>query len=377
MKIGFLIDDHMHRAGGVQEYVRGMYRYLVRHGHEAVVFSGGSQFSDPLPERVISLGISVPARGSGSTTSLPLVLKSSRSLRQLLHEEACDILHVQTPFSPTMSGRLLAASDAAHVASFHIRIDNPLRLRLLGWAALLQRPSFRHIHQRIAISQAAEETAQALFPGDYERIGVGVNIARYAAAVELPRLAKYNDERITIITVGRLEERKGVAHLLRAYATLEHERGNKIRLVIAGDGPQREQLQALAAQLGLRSVQWLGFVEHAALPQVMASADIFCAPATSEESFGYVLVEAMAAGLPIVGYANAGYAEVLAQHPGNLAVPVGDERALAGALGAFVASPRLRRAVSSANREGAKRHSWETVGAQIMQVYERALSRRG
>ena len=75
MKIGFLLDDHMHRAGGVQEYVRGMYRYLERNGHEAVVFSGGSQFTTPLPERVIQLGISVPAKGSGSTTSLPVTAR--------------------------------------------------------------------------------------------------------------------------------------------------------------------------------------------------------------------------------------------------------------------------------------------------------------
>jgi phosphatidylinositol alpha-mannosyltransferase len=377
MKIGFLMDDHMHRPGGVQEYVRGMYRYLLRKGHEAVIFSGGSQFSpDTLNERVIQLGFSMPTTGSGSSSSLPIVLSSNRKLRQLLRDEACDVLHVQTPFSPTLSGRLLALSEAAHICSFHIRIDDPIRLRLLGWAARLQRPSFRHIHQRIAISQAAEDTAQALFPGHYQRVGVGVNIRRFVAAAELPRLAEFNDGRVTIITVGRLEERKGIAHLLRAYALLERDHGDAVRLVIAGDGPQREQLHALAAQLGLRSVHWLGFVDNAALPQLMASADIFCAPATAQESFGYVLVEAMAARLPVVGFANAGYAEVLAQHPGNLAVPVGDERALAGAIGAFIASPPLRRHVSAANRSSVERHSWEHVGAQVMQVYEQALATR-
>lgn len=376
MKIGFLLDDHMYRPGGVQEYVRGMYRYLHRHGHEAVIFSGGSQFTAPLPERVIPLGLSLPTKGSGSSSSLPIVLKSVAALRRILQTEACDVLHVQTPYSPTLSGRLLAASNAAHVCSFHIRIDDPVRLRLLSWAARLQRPSFRRIHKRIAISQAAEETAQILFPGRYERVGVGVNIGRYTAAATLPRLAQFNDARITIITVGRLEDRKGIAHLLRAYAVLERSYGDALRLVIVGDGPQREQLQALARALGLRSVEWLGFVDHALLPHVMASADMFCAPATGQESFGYVLVEAMAAGLPIVGFANAGYAEVLAQHPGNLAVPVGDDRALAGGLGTFIASPALRSQVSAANRSSADRHSWETVGGQIMQVYAAALHQR-
>ncbi len=374
MKIGFLLDDHMHRAGGVQEYVRGMVRYLERHGHEAVVFSGGTQFDEPLPERVIPLGMSLPFKGSGSSTSVPIVLRSGRALRRLLHEEQCDVLHVQAPYSPTMSGRLLAHSDAAHLLTFQIRIDRSPRLWLLRQLARLQRPSLRHIHKRLAISSAAVETAQALFPGEYEVIGVGVDTQAFAAAAAQPRLPQYADGRVTLMTVGRLEVRKGVDHLLRAYQLVEREHHDAVRLVIAGDGPEREALHQLAADLDLKNVEWLGYVPAEVLPRLMASADMFCATATGQESFGYVLIEAMAAGLPIVAYANAGYAGVLQRHPGNLLVPVGNIQLLAGALATFIASPQLRQSVSSANRQGALQHSWEVVGAQVVRAYEEVLA---
>ena len=374
MKVGFLLDDHMYRAGGVQEYVRGMVRYLESHGHEAVVFSGGSQYNDPLPERVIQLGVSLPFKGNQSSTSIPIVFRSGRALRQLLHQEACDLLHVQTPFSPTMSGRLLAQSDVAHMLTFHIRIDSPVRLWLLRQLARLLRPSFRRIHKRLAISPAAVETGACLFPGDYEVVGVGVDTEAFAAAVEQPPLPQYADDTVTILTVGRLERRKGVHHLLHAFQVLERDHGTAVRLVVAGDGPEREALQTLATELKLKHVEWLGFVPADQLPHLMASADLFCAPATGQESFGYVLIEAMAAALPIVAYANAGYAGVLAQHAGNVLVPVGAERALAGALAMFVASPALRHHVSAANRHGAQRHSWDHVGAQVLRAYQETLA---
>lgn len=374
MKIGFLLDDHIHRPGGIQEHVRGLYRYLERHGHQAVIFSGGSQFRNDLPERVIQLGVAIPVKGSGSWTSIPLTLRPPWALRRLLEQESCDILDVQSPFSPTLSGRLLAHSRAAHVMTFLIRIDGRLRLRLLSLAALAQRPSLRRFHWRVAISHSAVETARALYGGDhYTIIPDAVPIEEFAAAARKPRLEAFNDGRVTILFVGRLEERKGTAHLLRAFAPVERQHGAGVRLIIAGDGPERTALRRLAQELGLRHVQFMGYVERVDLPHLMASCDIFCAPAIGHESFGRVLIEAMAAGLPIVAYGNPGYAETLRAHPDNAVVPAGDIQRLSEALAAFVASASLRAEVSSRNREGAASYSWDVVGAKYLAVYEQAL----
>lgn len=377
MKIGFVLDDHLHRPGGVQEYVRDLYRYLETHGHQAVIFCGGSQFENTFSERVIQIGMALPVKGSGSSTSIPIAFQPPWELRRLLRRENCDILHIQAPFSPTLSGRMLAHSDAAHVLSFHIRIDDQLRLNLFSALARLQTLSLRRIHARIAVSPAARETADDLYHGgEYAIIGVGVDIAPFRAAHRLPRLPRYADNRITLMAVGRLEERKGIDRLLRAYARLEREHGDALRLVIAGDGPERDRLRQLERELGLRTVEWPGYVERELLPHLMCSADVFCAPALAQESFGKVLVEAMAAGLPIAAFANAGYAGVLRDHPGNLLAPVGDERALAGAIGALVASKALRREVGRRNYQAAELYSWEALGPRVLQVYEQALERK-
>ncbi|HEY1011315.1 MAG TPA: glycosyltransferase family 4 protein [Herpetosiphonaceae bacterium] len=377
MKIGFVLDDHLHRPGGVQEYVRDLYRYLERQGHQAVIFCGGSQFENIFSERVIQIGTALPVKGSGSSSSIPIAFQPPWELRRLLRSENCDVLHVQAPFSPTLSGRLLAHSDAAHVLSFHIRIDDALRLRLLGALARLQILSLRRIHARIAVSPAARETAEALYAGGgYEIIGVGVDVAPFRAAQRLPRLPRYDDGRVTLMAVGRLEERKGLDRLLRAYARLEREHGDALRLVIAGDGPERERLRQLERDLGLRTVEWPGYVEREQLPHLMRSADVFCAPALAQESFGKVLVEAMAAGLPIAAFANAGYAGVLGEHPGNLLAPVGDERALAGAIGAFVASKAMRQQVGRRNHQAAEQYSWDALGPRVLRVYEQAIERK-
>lgn len=372
MKIGFLIDDHMARPGGVQEYVRGLYRYVYANGHEAVIFSSaGGRVDDDL--RLIPLGAALPLSGSGSSTSIPLTTVAPAHLRQLLAREACDVLHVMAPYSPTLSGRLLVQSRAAHVLTFLVAIEPGPYRTLLGTLARLQRRSLSRFHARIAISETAAETGRALYGGAYELIPCGVDTGLFAP--DLAPLPQLRDDCTNLLYVGRLEQRKGVAHLVRAFARLQHQYP-RLRLVIGGDGPERAALQQLARELSLERVLFLGYVSAEDLPRLFASADLFCAPATYAESFGIVLIEAMAAGLPIVAAANAGYAGLLASHPGNLLVSPGNDRALAGAIAAFVEQPDYARAVGSRNRSAAQRYSWQSVGQAVMTIYARIAAGR-
>ncbi|MDQ5852650.1 MAG: glycosyltransferase family 4 protein, partial [Chloroflexota bacterium] len=236
MKIGLVIDDHMGRAGGVQEYMRGLRRYLVAQGHTTVIFAGGGGPPEP---GVVPLGISIPARGSGSSTSIPLTLETPRRLRALLDHEACDVLHISSPYSPTLSGRLLAQSRAAHVMNFHVSIEPPWYLHSLGLLARTQHRSLRRFHARMAVSRAAEQTAKVLYGGDYVIVPDGIEVERFHPPAGRPRGARSHDEGTTILYVGRLDQRKGVAHLLRAAARLQ-DRMSGVRLQIGGDGPERE-----------------------------------------------------------------------------------------------------------------------------------------
>ncbi|HEX6290008.1 MAG TPA: glycosyltransferase family 4 protein [Herpetosiphonaceae bacterium] len=372
MKVGFVIDDHMARPGGVQEYVRGLYHYLRAHGHEAVIFSsaGGQPQADL---RLIPLGAALPLSGSGSSTSIPITLAAPARLRQLLAREACDVLHVMAPYSPTLSGRLLVQSRTAHVLTFLVAIEPGPYRSLLGLLARLQRRSLRRFHARIAISETAAETAQALYGGHYDLVPCGVDTDRFTPDVApLPSL---RDGCVNLLYLGRLEQRKGVAHLVRAFARLQRQYPN-LRLVIGGDGPERATLGRLVQEHALERVVFLGYVPSADLPRLFASADLFCAPATYAESFGIVLIEAMAAGLPIVAAANAGYAGLLAAHPGNLLAPPGDDRALAGAIASLVEHPAYAQSVGARNRAAAERYNWRTVGQAVLDVYERVRAER-
>ncbi|HEY0606396.1 MAG TPA: glycosyltransferase family 4 protein, partial [Herpetosiphonaceae bacterium] len=354
------------------EYVRGLYRYVCASGHEAVIFSSaGGRPQDDLHQK--PLGAALPLSGSGSTTSIPLTTAAPAHLRQLLARESCDVLHVMAPYSPTLSGRLLVQSRAAHVLTFLVAIEPGLYRTMLGSLARLQRRSLSRFHARIALSETAAETGRALYGGAYEIIPSGVDTSQFAPGVEpLPRL---RDDCTNLLYVGRLEQRKGVAHLVRAFARL-HRQYPRLRLVIGGDGPERAALEQLVRDLGLERVLFLGYVPATDLPRLFASADIFCAPATYAESFGIVLIEAMAAGLPIVAAANAGYAGLLAAHPSNLLVPPGDDRAMAGAIAALVEQPGYARTIGGRNHGAAQRYSWQSVGQAIMQVYERIAAGR-
>lgn len=372
MKVGLVIDDHMGRPGGVQEYLRGLYHYLLRHGHDALILSSaGGRPVDNL--RLIQLGGALHLKGSGSTTSIPVTLASPTHLRALLQREACDILHVMAPYSPTLSGRLLLHSEAAHVLTFLVAIEPGLYRAALGTLAKLQWRSLHRFDARIAISATAAATGRALYGGSYTIIPCGVDVSQFRPDVApLPPLM---DGDQNLVYVGRLEQRKGVAHLIRAFALLERQYP-RLRLVIGGDGPERAALERLAAQLGLQRVLFLGYVPSANLPRLLAAADLFCAPATYAESFGIVLIEAMAAGLPIVAAANAGYAGLLAAHPGNLSVPPGNARALAGAIAALIERPDYCQWLGAQNRMAVAGYSWDSVGDQIVSVYKRILANR-
>lgn len=372
MKIGFVIDDHMARPGGVQEYVRGLYRYLTTHGHEATIFSSGGGYpADHL--RLVPVGSALPLHGSGSSTSIPISFATPAQLRSLLDRERCDVLHVMAPYSPTLSGRLLVHSRAAHIMTFLVAIEPGIYRATLGLLARLQQRSLRRFDARIAISTTAANTGRALYGGAYELIPCGVDTAQFRPDVEpFPEL---RDGCTNLLYLGRLEQRKGVAHLVEAFARL-HRQHPRLRLLIGGDGPERQQLEQQVARHGLERVQFRGYVPASDLPRLFASCDLFCAPATYAESFGIVLIEAMAAGLPIVAAANAGYAGLLAAHAGNLLVPPGDDRALAGAIAALADQTHYRRALGAKNRAGAQQYSWNNVGRSIVDVYERAIQAR-
>jgi phosphatidylinositol alpha-mannosyltransferase len=246
------------------------------------------------------------------------------------------------------------------VATFHSGADRSL---LFDAAAPILRRVARRIAVRVAVSERAADFARARLHGAFRIVPNGVDVQRFAEAAP----AELGPGRI-LLFVGRLHERKGFAVAVEAFGLLAGERPD-VRLVVAGQGEQRSALDALAVDARAR-VTMLGSVPNADLPPYHAAADVLIAPSVGGESFGIVLVEAMAAGLPVVASRIPGYVEVLTDGVQGLLVPPRDPLALAEAAGRLLDDADLAHAMGAAGREHARRFAWSTVAGELEAIYE-------
>jgi phosphatidylinositol alpha-mannosyltransferase len=223
----------------------------------------------------------------------------------------------------------------------------------------------RRLHGRIAVSAAARHFIDRYFPGDYKVIPNGVDIARLASAQPV---ARYRDGTLNILFVGRFESRKGALYLLKAYRQLR-QRGFNCRLLLVGTGPQEREIRRYIATRRLTGVELLGRVSDEDKARYFATADVYVSPATGGESFGIVLLEAMAAGTAIVCSDIHGYKGVVRRDQQALLVPPRDVKALTEALARVLGDAELRARLGAAGRERAPQFSWQNITAKVEDYY--------
>ena len=233
----------------------------------------------------------MPINGSvGTLTFSPRYLSQ---VGDMLERERFDVLHFHEPFVPFLSLFLLRESTSVNIATFHAYAgfspSYEFGSRALGGHAT-------RLHGRIAVSAAARHFIDRFFPGDYKVIPNGVDVARFANAVPI---ARWQDGTPNVLFVGRHEPRKGLLDLLKAHRILR-KTGSRCRLLVVGSGPQEREARRYVATRGLQGVEFLGRVSDDEKAQLFRTADVYASPATGGESFGIVLLEAMAAGTPIV-----------------------------------------------------------------------------
>jgi phosphatidyl-myo-inositol alpha-mannosyltransferase len=256
------------------------------------------------------------------------------------------------------------------VGTFHAWAPSHRLYRLVSPAA---RRVAQRLDARIAVSAAARQFASdalGLHPGAFRIVPNGVDAASFAAADPLPNLV--DPERPLVLFVGRLEPRKGVDVAIRAFLRLRSSLP-QARLCVVGDGPGRARAQEMVPASIRCDIHFAGSVSGEDLPRYHASADVFVAPATSGESFGIVLLEAMAAGLPVVASDIPGYRTVLTDGRQGRLVPPQDAFTLADALATLLANPALRRAMADEGRRTAAAYAWPTIGGRILDVYHAVL----
>lgn len=350
-------------AGGVQVHVADLARRLGDAGHEVRVLAPSSSPPDAPWVRIVGR----PLRVAYAGTVAP-ICPSPRSwarVRAELEVFAPDVIHVHEPFAPSTAMFAALSSRAPVVATFHAYLD---RSRLQRAARPLLRPVARRIAVGIAVSEAAASFARRATDLPLEVIPNGVEVARFRRGA--PRRAGTAP---TIAWVNRLDPQKGFTVFLDAVADLLARRPD-LRVVVAGDGPLRHAPSRLAAEIRSR-IDLRGRVRNADLPPLLHDAHVFASPATGQESFGIVLVEAMAAGVPVVATDIPGYREVVRDGVDGLLVAPGDAAALAEGLGRILDDPALAARLASAGEERASAFGWDAVLPRVLGVYERA--RRG
>lgn len=368
MKIAMVSPYDFTWPGGVTAHVSQLARELGRSGHEVQVLAPHSpsrEFQDA--DLLVPLGRSVPLPSGGSIARVSLSWWLYPKVRALLKKEQFDIIHLHEPMAPILPLCVLEFSNSVNVGTFHASYA---RQHLYRFTAPIIKRWQQRLHGQIAVSPAARRYVNNTFPGDYEIIPNGIDFKHFSANVA--PLPQYQDGKLNILFVGRLEKRKGLRYLLEAYSKLKWEIPN-IRLIVVGPGNPDKESYSILSSHNLQDVDFVGKVSYDDLPHYYASADIFCSPATGAESFGIVLLEAMSAGKPVVASDIEGFRCVMTDGEHGLLVPKKDSDALASALGKLARDPELRRKLGGQGNRTAEGYRWEVVAGRVEKYYNKCL----
>lgn len=307
MKIGLVCPYNMARGGAVIEIVKDMQAGLKARGHTVTIITGRPKgVSEVGAPDVLFLGAVTDFRSPTHTLASFARDSDSQALARRIAAERFDVIHFHEPAVPVLSKQILDCYTGPTVATFHAKLPETALSQAIGrTAAPYLRGILSGISELVVGSEAAADYIRTLTDRTLHYIPNGVDLETFK-----PVRRQAPGARKTILFVGRLEHRKGVEYLIKAFARLSRGRDD-VRLVIAGSGPDRAKLEALAAELGAQHVDFLGFVDNATKLRMLNEADLFCSPAIFGESFGLVLLEAMATGLVTVAGDNPGYSAVM------------------------------------------------------------------
>jgi phosphatidylinositol alpha-mannosyltransferase len=362
VRVGIVCPYAWDVPGGVQAHVRDLADALIRLGQDVSVIAPADE-DEPLPPYVVPAGRAVPVRYNGSVARLTFGLVSNTRVRRWLRDGAFDVLHVHEPVVPSLSLLACYAADGPMVATFHAAMPRSRWFRIMMPTLA---PAVEKIRARIAVSSAARDTIVRFLGGDAVLIPNGVDVASFEKASPLPGRAPDGG---TLGFLGRFDEpRKGFDVLREAFVELAPSRP-RLRLLVAGPGDADDVRRELPPELRERVV-FLGRVSDEDKLRFMKSIDVYVAPNTGQESFGVILLEAAAAGTPIVASDLDAFHRVLDDGAAGELFPVGDAEALAAAVARLLDDPARRTALTDAASAMVRRYDWSAIAASVVDVYE-------
>jgi len=372
MKIALVSPYDFAYPGGVANHISALERLFTQMGHEVKVIAPVSKVISTFGDRFIPIGKPRSIPTSGSIARVTISLRLASRIKAVLDEEKFDIIHLHEPFMPMLCTAVLRFSNTANVGTFHAVHGKPGYNFGKPISTIMLRRRVRKLDGKTAVSKPAMEFARKHVPGYYTIIPNGVDLDHFSPNVS--PIDEFCDGKVNILFVGRLEKRKGVGYLLKAYKRVRQEIPNS-RLIIVGPGTRlRGKYERQVKRSGLKDVVFVGYVSYDELPRYYETADIFCAPAVGWESFGIILLEAMAMGKPIIASNIDGYASLVTHGVEGLLVPPKDEEMLAQALITLMANESLRREMGARGRVKAADYSWEHIARRVLNYYVRVLS---
>jgi len=368
VKVGLVSPYDFATAGGVNDHVRHLAVQLQKLGHETRIFAPSSRADIGFDAaRFYRIGTPIAIPVNDSVARITLSFHLANKVAAIIAEERFDVLHFHEPLMPALPMTMLRMSPTANVGTFHAFARSNVGYY---YGRPLLRPYLAHLHRAIAVSEPARDFVTRYFHRFSMRvIPNGVDLSVYRPG--LTPIRHLRDENLNILFVGRLEKRKGLGDLLRAFRAMT-ARVDNIRLIVVGDGPLRGRVESYISRHRLPNVIMAGYVPDSVKPRYYDSADIFCAPATGAESFGIVLLEALASGLPVVATEVPGYMSVLEPGRDSITVPPKNWRELAASLVILARDEDLRRRLSAYAIQKARRYSWESVATDVVDVYHEA-----
>lgn len=368
MKIALVSPYDWAVSGGVNNHIAHLAEQFVELGHQPHIIAAGVGEAPPGVCPITIIGRPLPLPVSGSVARITLSLRTVGKIKKVL-EEGFDIVHVHEPFMPQLPINFLRYSTAVNVGTWHAARESNFfyvygRRLIKRWQTKLD--------GKIAVSSAAVKHIEQYFPGYYNVIPNGVDVEHFAQdASPLPEFA---DGKKNVLFVGRPEKRKGLRYLIRAFVEVQQAVPDS-RLIVVGAGEFGRYERAVRS-MKLHDVVFRSYVPFAELPRYHHSAHVFCAPNTGFESQGIVLLEAMAAGVPIVASNIDGFAGVLTHGVEGLLVRPEEPRALAAGLIELLHHPARAAAMASQGRDRAAQYSWDRVSQRVLSYYERLIYER-
>ncbi len=370
LKIGIVLDDTLDKPDGVQQHVLTVGRWLSSQGHNVHYLVTDTKRTD-IPN-IHSLGKFINVKFNKNNVRTPLPA-NPRRIKQLLDNEQFDILHIQMPYSPFLAKQVIkyASVKTAIIGTFHILPAS----RLYGYSNQLLRvllgKSLKRFDSILAVSEPAVYFARRAYGVNASYIPNPIDVNAFKQGI---RLKAYDKRKLNIVFLGRLVQRKGILELIDAYNLLPDIVAKQTRLVVCGKGPLKSKAKSRAADN--RSVTFEGFVSEKNKPDFLASADIAVFPSTEGESFGIVLVEAMASGSKVViGGNNPGYSSILGSQPYLLFNPK-DIQGFADHLTLFISDAKLREKMYEWQQETVGQYDIGVVGPKLVNIYEDMLNVR-